>query len=159
MLLFDEADAIFGKRSEVRDAHDGTPTSRARTCCSGWRPSTGWPCWPPTCGPPGRGVHAAAGHRVDFPVPDEAARTGTVGTLPWPARARAADVDLDFLATSFELAGGHIRSAAITAAYLAAEAGQPVGMAQLVGAVGREYRKLGRLTLESEFGRYLELAH
>ena len=67
-------------------------------------------------------------------------------------------MDLDFLASSFELAGGHIRSGAITAAYLAAEAGRPVGMAELVGAVGREYRKLGRLTLESEFGQYLSLA-
>jgi hypothetical protein len=67
-------------------------------------------------------------------------------------------VDLGFLARSFELAGGHIRSAAITAAYLAAEAGHPVGMAELVGAVGREYRKLGRLTLASEFGPYLSLA-
>ena len=62
------------------------------------------------------------------------------------------------LAQLHELAGGHIRSGAITAAYLAAEAGRPVGMAELVGAVGREYRKLGRLTLESEFGQYLSLA-
>jgi hypothetical protein len=45
----------------------------------------------------------------------------------------------------------------VTAAYLAAGAGHPVGMVELVGAVGREYRKLGRLTLESEFGPYLAL--
>ena len=47
-----------------------------------------------------------------------------------------------------------IRSAAVTAAYLAAEDGTPVSMAHLVTGVQREYRKLGRLTLESEFGPY-----
>ena len=66
----------------------------------------------------------------------------------------ADDVDLDFLADSFELAGGNIRSASTTAAYLAAAAGTPVTMGQLVGAVEQEYRKLGRLVLEREFGRY-----
>ena len=45
----------------------------------------------------------------------------------------------------------------MTAAYLAAEAGRPVGMPDLIGAVAREYRKLGRLVLEREFGPYLDL--
>jgi hypothetical protein len=67
---------------------------------------------------------------------------------------RAEDLDLDFLGRAFELAGGGIRSAAVTAAYLAAEDGTPVTMTHLVTAVQREYRKLGRLTLESEFGPY-----
>jgi hypothetical protein len=58
-------------------------------------------------------------------------------------------------AARFELAGGSIRACAITAAYLAAEAGRPVRMADLIAAVRREYRKLGRLLLESEFGPYL----
>jgi hypothetical protein len=68
---------------------------------------------------------------------------------------RAADVDLDFLASAFDLAGGHIRSAAVTAAYLCADAGRPVTMLDVVGAVAREYRKLGRLCLDREFGPYL----
>ena len=37
ILFFDEADALFGKRSEVKDATTATPTSRSATCCSGWR--------------------------------------------------------------------------------------------------------------------------
>ena len=67
------------------------------------------------------------------------------------------DLDLDFCAESFELSGGNIRSAAITAAYLAAAADEPVGMAHLIAAVEQEYRKLGRLVLEREFGKYLSL--
>jgi len=66
----------------------------------------------------------------------------------------ADDIDLDFLASAFELAGGNIRSACTTAAYLAAAAGTPVGMAEMIAAVEQEYRKLGRLVLEREFGPY-----
>ena len=67
------------------------------------------------------------------------------------------DVDIGFLAESFEMAGGNIRSSATTAAYLAAEARSPVTMAHVVAAVAQEYRKLGRLVLEKEFGHYLNL--
>ena len=70
---------------------------------------------------------------------------------------RGEDLDLDFCARAFELSGGKIRSVVVTAAYLAAEKGGPVGMAELITAVQREYRKLGRLLLEREFGRYYEL--
>jgi len=70
---------------------------------------------------------------------------------------RSPDVDLSFLADSFELAGGSIRSSAITAAYLAAADSGVIGMRHLVGAIHREYRKLGRLCRESEFGPYWSL--
>lgn len=70
---------------------------------------------------------------------------------------RAEGLDLDFCAESFELAGGNIRSVAVTAAYLAAESGGPVRMADLIHAVQREYQKLRRLTLASEFGEYVGL--
>ena len=60
-------------------------------------------------------------------------------------------------ARAFEFTGGNVRSAATSAAYLAAAAGRPVGMADLVAAVEQEYRKLGRLVLEREFGPYLSL--
>jgi hypothetical protein len=70
---------------------------------------------------------------------------------------RADDLDLDFCARAFELSGGNIRSIAITAAYLAADSGQPVSMADLIRAIQREYRKLGRLVVASEFGEYYQL--
>jgi hypothetical protein len=59
------------------------------------------------------------------------------------------------LGDRFELAGGSIRACAVTAAYLAAESAGPLTMRQLVTAVAQEYRKLGRLVLEGEFGPYL----
>ncbi len=94
---------------------------------------------------------------IDFPLPDAADRrhlwTKSLGTqVPL-----SPDLDLDFCAESFELAGGNIRSIAITAAYLAATAGTEITMPLLIRATQREYQKLGRLTLASEFGPYLDL--
>jgi hypothetical protein len=68
----------------------------------------------------------------------------------------SADIDIGFCADAFELAGGNIRSASITAAYLAAESGRSVGMSDVIRAVEQEYRKLGRLVLEREFGPYFD---
>jgi hypothetical protein len=72
-----------------------------------------------------------------------------------PAMPRGTDLDLEFCARRFELSGGNIRSIAITAAYSAAGSGQPVAMLDLVRSIHREYRKLGRLCNESEFGPWL----
>ena len=65
------------------------------------------------------------------------------------------DLDLEFMARSFRLAGGNIRNIAVGAAFLAAEAGRAVSMIDLVRETEREYRKLGRLVVEAEFGPYL----
>ena len=62
-----------------------------------------------------------------------------MATVPRPAAPLAADVDVTFCAESFELAGGNIRSAATTAAYLAAEAHGPVTMTHAIAAVAQEY--------------------
>ena len=69
----------------------------------------------------------------------------------------ADDIDLDFLARRFKISGGNIRNVCVTAAYLAAAEDRPVAMPDLVRATEREYRKLGRLTVEAEFGEYFGL--
>ncbi|MGM1061237.1 ATP-binding protein [Saccharothrix sp. Mg75] len=158
VLLFDEADAIFGKRSEVRDAHDRYANIESAYLLQRMETFDGIAVLATNLR---ANLDEAFTRRldvvVDFPLPDEPLRR-----LLWDrclgASAPRAEVDLGFLAAAFELAGGHIRSAAVTAAYLAAESGRPVGMAEVVGAVAREYRKLGRLVGEREFGRYLGMA-
>ncbi|MFC4508368.1 ATP-binding protein, partial [Streptomyces vulcanius] len=94
---------------------------------------------------------------IDFPVPDSTQRLALWHRCLAPLLPGAGDLDLPFCAGSFELAGGNIRSIAVTAAYLTAEAGSPLTMRQLIHAVQREYQKLGRLTLASEFGPYVDL--
>ncbi|HET6915502.1 MAG TPA: hypothetical protein VFH56_05375, partial [Acidimicrobiales bacterium] len=91
---------------------------------------------------------------VDFPMPDVELRRALWDRCLTDGVPRADDLDLDFCARSFELSGGNIRSAAITAAYLAADGESPVTMLDLVLAVRQEYRKLGRLVVAGEFGRY-----
>jgi ATP-dependent 26S proteasome regulatory subunit len=91
---------------------------------------------------------------VDFPVPDGRLRRALWDRCLGRFLPRAPDLDLDFCANAFELSGGNIRSAAVAAAYLAARGGRPVTTQDLVSGVHQEYRKLGRLTLETEFGQY-----
>ena len=73
------------------------------------------------------------------------------------AMPRTADLDLPFLAQSFKLSGGGIRNIVVAAAYAAAEQGRPLSMADLIRATQREYLKMGRLCVESEFGPYYPL--
>jgi hypothetical protein len=158
VLLFDEADAVFGKRSEVRDAHDRYANVESAYLLQRMETFDGLAILATNLR---ANIDEAFTRRldvvVDFPLPDAEHRLALwrrclAGELP-----SAADLDLDFCAAAFELAGGSIRSAAITAAYLAADSGGQVEMSHLVTAVQREYRKLGRLCLEHEFGRYYSL--
>jgi SpoVK/Ycf46/Vps4 family AAA+-type ATPase len=154
VLLFDEADAIFGKRSEVRDAHDRYANVESAYLLQRMESFDGLAILATNLR---ANLDDAFTRRldviVDFPTPDEDLRRALwdrcLGVVP-----RAGDVDLAFCASAFELSGGNIRSAAITAAYVAAEEDRAVTTADLVTGVYREYRKMGRLTLESEFGPY-----
>ena len=158
VLLFDEADAIFGKRSEVRDAHDRYANIESAYLLQRMESFDGLAILATNLR---ANLDDAFTRRldavVDFPVPDEPLRRALWDRCLGPLLPRADDVDLDFCAAAFELSGGNIRSVAITAAYLAAEAGRPVGMDMLIAAVHQEYRKLGRLVLEREFGPYLAM--
>ncbi|MBB5959302.1 hypothetical protein FHS29_005922 [Saccharothrix tamanrassetensis] len=157
VLLFDEADAIFGKRSEVRDAHDRYANIESAYLLQRMETFDGIAVLATNLR---ANLDDAFTRRldvvVDFPVPDEHLRRVLWDKCLGDTAPRT-EVDLGFLSSAFELAGGHIRSAAVTAAYLAAEAGRPVGMAEVVGAVAREYRKLGRLVGAREFGPYMDL--
>ncbi|WP_030197609.1 ATP-binding protein [Streptomyces sp. NRRL S-87] len=159
VLLFDEADAVFGKRSEVKDAHDRYANVESAYLLQRMETFDGLAVLATNLR---ANLDEAFTRRldlvVDFPLPDAAQRTALWDRCLGSALPRGDDLDLVFCGQAFELAGGDIRSAAVTAAYLAADAGRPVGMADLVAAVAREYRKLGRLCLASEFGPYLHLA-
>jgi hypothetical protein len=67
------------------------------------------------------------------------------------------DVDLDFMARKFKIAGAHIRNIALSAAFLAASNGQVVTMAHLIQATRREFQKIGRLITPNDFEKYYEL--
>jgi SpoVK/Ycf46/Vps4 family AAA+-type ATPase len=158
VLLFDEADALFGKRSEVRDAHDRYANIEVAYLLQRIETFDGLAILSTNLR---ANVDEAFTRRldavIDFPFPDASHRevlwTQCLGkTVPL-----ADDVDIVFLAKAFELSGGNIRSIALTSAYLAAESHASLDMADLIRAVHREYRKLGRLSVRSEFGEWFDV--
>ncbi len=156
VLLFDEADAIFGKRSEVKDAHDRHANIESAYLLQRMESFDGIAVLTTNLR---ANLDEAFTRRLDvvadFPVPDAGHRLALWDRCLGDLLPRADDLDLAFCADRFELAGGSIRACAVTAAYLAAESGGPLTMRQVVTAVAQEYRKLGRLVLEGEFGPYL----
>jgi len=155
VILFDEADALFGKRSEVSDAHDRYANVEVAYLLQRMELFDGIAILATNLR---ANLDEAFTRRldslVDFPEPEEEYRLQlwqrTLGT----AMPRAGDLDLPFLAQSFRLAGGGIRNIVVAAAYTAAEHGRPLSMADLIRATQREYLKMGRLCVESEFGPY-----
>jgi len=152
VLLFDEADAIFGKRSAVQDSHDRYANLESAFLLQRMESFDGIAVLTTNLR---ANLDDAFTRRLDvitdFPVPDHVQRLSLWDRCLGPFLPRSPDVDLPLCAARFELAGGSIRSCAVTAAYLAAAADRPVTMADLVAAVHQEYRKLGRLVRPDEF--------
>jgi hypothetical protein len=146
VLLFDEADAIFGKRSEVRDAHDRYANIESAYLLQRMETFDGLAVLATNLR---ANLDDAFTRRldmvVDFPLPDEAARLALWQRCLAPPVPTDGDLELSGYAQSFPLSGGNIRSAAITAAYLAADTGTDVSAGHVGAAIQQEYRKLGRL--------------
>jgi SpoVK/Ycf46/Vps4 family AAA+-type ATPase len=155
VLLFDEADALFGKRSEVKDARDRYANIEVAYLLQRMESFDGIAILATNLR---ANLDEAFARRlaavVEFPPPDVAFRRQLWDRCLGTRVPRADDVDLDFCAQSFELSGGNISNIAIGAAYLAASGDGSVGMRELIVSTQREYRKLGRLCLDTEFGQY-----
>jgi len=156
ILFFDEADALFGKRSEVRDAHDRYANIEISYLLQRMEEYDGVVILASNLR---KNVDEAFVRRmhfiVEFPFPDEQQRR-SIWEKIWPANTpRQPDLDLGLMAHRFELAGGAIRNIALAAAFLAAADGQIVTPHHLLRATQREYQKMGKVVVESEF----EVAH
>ena len=157
ILFFDEADALFGKRSEVSDSHDRYANIEVAYLLQRMEAYPG-------------AVILATNFKlniddaflrrldfvIDFPFPEVEDRKRIWRILLPEEAPVAADVDLDFLATQFKLSGGGIRNCALSAAFQAADEGSDIEMRHFIRAVAVEYGKLGRLTLEADFDRFHE---
>jgi len=158
VLLFDEADAIFGKRSEVRDAHDRYANVETAYLLQRLEVYDGLAILTTNL----RGnIDDAFVRRLDFvlefPMPEEAERLRIWELALPPEAPRNPDLDLAFLARKFRIAGGHIRNIALSAAFLAASDGESIGMKQLVRATRREHQKMGKMVGPSDFDQYFGL--
>jgi SpoVK/Ycf46/Vps4 family AAA+-type ATPase len=158
VLLFDEADALFGKRSDVSDAHDRYANVEVAYLLQRMELFEGIAILATNLR---SNLDEAFARRldilIDFPEPEEDDRLRLWRHCLGTAAPREDDLDLEFLARAFRVSGGNIRNIVVAAAYAAAEDGAPISMGHLVRATQREYRKLGRMIVESEFGRYYTL--
>jgi ATPase family associated with various cellular activities (AAA) len=155
ILFFDEADALFGKRSEVSDSHDRYANIEVAYLLQKMEQYAGAVILATNFR---RNIDEAFVRRldfvIDFPFP-EADDRKRIWRLLLPAEAPLADdIDVDFLATQFKLSGGAIRNCSLSAAFQAADGGDIIEMRHLVRAVAQEYGKQGRLTLESDFEHF-----
>ncbi|MGW6527915.1 ATP-binding protein [Streptomyces venezuelae] len=147
VLLFDEADAVFGKRSEVKSSHDRYANLESAYLLQRLEAFDGIAVLTTNLR---ANIDDAFTRRldlvVDFPFPDVEQRLALWRTcLTGTPCAEDLDEELAACAKEFELSGGAIRSAAVTAAYQAAGHGGPVSGADVRAGARREYRKMGRL--------------
>ncbi len=153
VLFFDEADALFGKRSEVRDSHDRYANVEIAYLLQKMEVHEGVAILATNLRQNLDEAFARRlGFTVHFPFPNTADRR-EIWDRVWPDEVPlGADVDLDDLAERFRLSGGNIRNAALAAAFLAAADGTAVRREHLLRAVRREYQKLGRGLSDEELG-------
>jgi len=146
ILFFDEADALFGKRSEVKDAHDRYANIEIAYLLQKMEEYDGIAILATNLR---QNLDDAFVRRlrfiVEFPFPDEEYRR-RIWEVTFPKEAPLApDIDFQRLAREIRLAGGNIKNIAVTAAFYAASDGGVIQMAQLMRAAHREHRKVGRI--------------
>lgn len=157
ILFFDEADALFGKRSEVNDSHDRYANIEVNYLLQQMEEHEGT-------------IILASNYKknlddafirrlqfaVEFPIPDETARKEIwIGMFPENSRL-GGDVDFIFL-SKFKLTGGNIKNIALLAAVLAADGSGVIGMKEILRALKREFQKMGKICTPADFGAYYEL--
>ena len=146
VLFFDEADALFGKRSEVKDARDRYANIEVAYLLQQIETYDGVAIMATNLR---QNLDEAFTRRldfvIDFPFPESEYRQ-KIWRAHFPTLAPlGADVDFQEIAEAYRLAGGNIRNAAIAAAYLAAADGGVITMTHIRNAVRREHQKMGRL--------------
>jgi ATPase family associated with various cellular activities (AAA)/Winged helix domain, variant len=149
VLLFDEADALFGKRSEVKDSHDRYANIEISYLLQRMETYRGLAILTTNL----KNVLDTAFLRrirfiVQFPFPD-AANRAEIWRHVFPSQTPTENIDVTKLAR-LNVVGGNIRNIALQAAFLAAESGEPVRMADILHAARREYAKLEKPLADAE---------
>ncbi|MEU5268980.1 AAA family ATPase [Streptomyces hygroscopicus] len=149
LLLFDEADALFGKRSEVKDSHDRYANLEVSYLLMRMEAYRGLAILTTNMK---KALDPAFMRRirfvVDFPFPGESERA-EIWRRVLPDRAPVKDIDPERLAR-LTVAGGSIRNIALSGAFLAAEEGGRIQMRHMLAAARTEYQKLDRSLTPSE---------
>jgi hypothetical protein len=152
ILFFDEADAIFGRRSEVKDAHDRYANIEVGYLLQRMETHDGITILATNLS---ANMDEAFTRRlnfiVHFPFPDENQRLAIWKVLLPSTLPVEENINWQFLARAYPLAGGNIRNILVSSAFLAAQNRQKVNMKYLLQATRREMQKMGRFIKEEDY--------
>jgi SpoVK/Ycf46/Vps4 family AAA+-type ATPase len=154
ILFFDEADALFGKRTEVSDAHDRYANIETSYLLQKMEEYEGVVILATNLR---ENMDEAFTRRirfiVEFPFPDEISRL-KIWRTHFPNEAPLSEeIDYVYLSKQFQIAGGNIKNIVLNAAYLAAGNGGVIGMNQILYGAKREFEKIGKLWDEKIFSK------
>ena len=158
VLFFDECDAIFGKRSEVKDAHDRNANVEVAYLLQQIEEHDGV-CIMATnlIGNIDAAFMRRITYVVHFPFPDAGMREEIYRrTMPKTAPLED-DIDWSFLAEKFVLSGGHIKNIVLSAAFLAALENRPIGMSHMLRAAVGELKKNEIVVVREDLREYADL--
>ncbi len=158
ILFFDEADTLFGKRSQVHDAHDRYANIEVGYLLQKMEEYDGIAILATNLR---NNMDEAFIRRVklsvEFPFPEDPYRY-KIWRGHFPAEAPfSEDIDFAFLARQFNLAGGNIKNIVLNASFMAAAAHEGIHMKHLILAARREYQKMGKTCTRAIFGEYMSL--
>ncbi|NET61708.1 MAG: ATP-binding protein, partial [Symploca sp. SIO2E6] len=149
ILLFDEADALFGKRTEVKDSHDRHANIEVSYLLQRMEAYQGLAILTTNLK---SNLDQAFLRRlrfiVDFPYP-KAAERSEIWQRVFPKQTPTEELNFKQLG-QLDVTGGNIKSIALNAAFLAADANEPVKMKHILEATRTEYLKLGRSLTSTE---------
>ncbi|HZF20333.1 MAG TPA: ATP-binding protein [Burkholderiales bacterium] len=159
ILFFDEADALFGKRTEVSDAHDRYANIETSYLLQKMEEYEGVAILASNLR---ENMDQAFVRRlrfiIEFPFPDEASRL-RIWRTHFPESAPVSDdLDYGFLARQFQIAGGNIKNVVLNAAFLAADDGGAIGMSHVLQSAKREFEKIGKRWDDAPLARRVQAA-
>jgi AAA+ superfamily predicted ATPase len=158
ILFFDETDALFGKRSEVKDAHDKYANIEVAFLLQKMEEYDGVTVLATNYL---QNIDEAFLRRIQFiiqfPFPDAEQREKLWRGIFPKETPLSEDIDYKYLGKKFEVSGGNIKNMAVYAAFLAAERKRRVGMAEIITAARFEMRKSGKVLVPDEFPEYADI--
>ncbi len=155
IILFDEADSLFAKRTEVKSSNDRYANLEINFLLQKLESYNGITILTTNLS---KSIDEAFRRRlrfiIDFPMPDVPSRVALWKRMMPPSAPLSEDIRWSWLARTFEMSGGYIRNAVLKAAITASAAHQPISMQHLAKAAADEARSMGKLMRIDDFNDY-----
>ncbi|WNR44095.1 ATP-binding protein [Paenibacillus roseipurpureus] len=152
VLFFDETDALFGKRSEVKDSHDKYANIETAYLLQKMEEYQGITVLATNLL---NNIDEAFLRRINYvikyPFPDSEYREKIWQSMFPPSAPLSDDVDFKYLAQRYEIAGGNIKNVVLSSAFLAAETGEPIRMGHIIKSIRHELQKSGKILARQEW--------